>query len=413
MIPRDYINFYKNWYYKKTDNKYEARESGDLGITNVIEKTDLSDFVKKLSKKTVWEDSCDNIKDFNVITKKYPWIKTYYKEIVFFYIRKAVIISLFITAIKVNDEMLCDYILKNYSLTKDDSLAWKLNVLDGYNKVAFSYAQYGEKYYLLQSNEKFSYYPNLIPYRKGNKYTVVYGRRYILSDTLKKQLNEAESLFKSQLKDALAEVNGYSLADFTNGRIIAFKHLSCDKYHFFVIKKSKGKLTRIESITSSAIQFISDFNFDQWGFIGKKSKIELDNFPLFNRVKDVKDVFLEYEIKYLLGVATQEEMDYLNANDSEDGESRFNLKKEIYDIDDVCIIEVSSHIERWYRRVNEVRLVIDGKERKAKFDHYADGSDLLQVYSLYKSLECNITERLANRIKELLKEKIKNNVLYT
>ena len=401
MIPKGYICFYENWYYKKTDDQYEAREFGKIETITAIDKTDIRDFIKKLIKAVPYGDNNLSVKNLKIITRKYPWIKLYHREIISRLIRKAIIQGLFITAIKENDEAICNCILDTYHLTKQDSLSWKLDVLDGYNKVELDQIKYGERYYRIQSNESNRNLPNVISYKRGNKYTIVNGKRYIISVALKNQLNEAEDVFQNRLKDAMSEQNGYHLADFKNGRLIAFKQLDCDKYHFLIIKKNGDKLARFDSVASPAIEFINSFSFSRWGFVLEKSGIDLNNFPLYDRAKDVKDIFLEYEIKYLAGVATQEEMDYLNAHDSEDEELRFYLKKDVYDIDDVCILEVVYKIKMWVGRIKELKIIIDGKARMANFCHYTDGSESLIVHSYYKRLECKITKRLANRIKEL------------
>ena len=109
MVGKNFIKFYNNWYYAKSGNLYEAKEKGKngIGIIELIEKTDVANFIGKIMQQICWRYTYDiSDKDFSFITEKYGWIKSYHKEIVLHILGKPILFWLFVTSIKENDTVL-------------------------------------------------------------------------------------------------------------------------------------------------------------------------------------------------------------------------------------------------------------------------------------------------------------------
>ena len=400
MIDKDFINFYENWYYKKTDSQYEAREHYKGCINSFIEKTDLSDFIKKLSKKVCnYNTAYITDEDFEIITQKYPYIKFFHKEIVERNIKNRVIIWLFISAIKTGNNELCDYIINTYNLTEENSKTWELDVLDGYSNAIFDRLEYGQKHYNLKKGE-IGCFPYDITYSVGDRYYVNNGERYILSDNLIELLKTAEKTFQTQLKCVLSKSDGYNYADFGNGRIIGFKRIRYNNYHFIIIKKSGEEIIRLKNYFCEAMFFLKWFDFKRWGdHGGTEMPTDMNRFPLYISAKESEDVFLEREIKYWLDVASQSEIDYLNQNTEYGFNERFLLEKDIYDLEDIEIIETNSRIINFRGWVYECKIIIDGKVRNANFFPRVYETSTLSLNAYYKSIQCKITDRLSTKIK--------------
>ncbi len=277
-----------------------------------------------------------------------------------------------------------------------------IKILGGFDTVVLTEKIYGETHFKIKNNDWFDY--KYVRYRPRCKFYHIYGHKekYIASKNLKKQLKAAEKIFNAELKNALKEKDGYCLIDYGIGRFLAFKHLESDRYHFFVLKKLDGKLIRIESNFMTAADFIYGFSFSRWGFVGglEDKFCDLDNFPLYLAAKKTGDKFLEYEIKYMADIATQDELDYLNEHDSFISPARIYLKKDIYDVEDVEILTAKTEYRSWFRKIYECDIIIDGLKRSTRFSNTTPPK--LHVHSLHKITECRITERLADKIIEAL-----------
>ena len=258
---------------------------------------------------------------------------------------------------------------------------------------------YGEMYYDIKINDE----PRslTVRYKARNKYCYIdeKGMKFVVSENLKKRFREAENAFNTEFKNALNERDGFYLTDYDNGRYIAFKHLNTDRYHFFVSKEIDGEFIRIESIFMTAADFIYNFSFSRWGFAGSDEEISY-LLKLSDSAKRAKDKFLEYEIKYMTDIATQEELDYLNDHDGFKLPVHIYLKKELYDIDDVEILTAQRTFRSFQVIIYECDIIIDGIKRNTRFINKEPYK--LCVHSLHKITECKITERLANKIKEML-----------
>ena len=166
-------------------------------------------------------------------------------------------------------------------------------------------------YYSLKNN------PNTFPtatitYKKGDIYTIQGTVRYILSDELIKQLDEATDTFYRNLNEVFTETNGYHIADFGNDRFIGYKQISPAFYHFIVIKKSDDNFTYLYQEFSCIQRFLDSFDFSHWGLIGSNlTKLKESVQPLYLSAKVSGDRFLEYEIKFLTFSATQSEIDFI------------------------------------------------------------------------------------------------------
>lgn len=406
MIDKTYTNFYANWYYKKIGDEYQAREVGEnnLGVITEIAKCPLSEFIKKLTQFGEWRTAYEfPEKDVAVICEKYPYIKFYHREILISKIKKPIVFSLFVTAIKNNNYALCEFIIDKYNLTENDAKSWKLKTIPKYDTVMLEEVKYGDTYYSLKNN------PNTFPtatitYKKGDIYTIQGTVRYILSDELIKQLDEATDTFYRNLNEVFTETNGYHIADFGNDRFIGYKQISPAFYHFIVIKKSDDNFTYLYQEFSCIQRFLDSFDFSHWGLIGSNlTKLKESVQPLYLSAKVSGDRFLEYEIKFLTFSATQSEIDYLNEHDPEtatqtdETHKRFYLKKEIYDLDDIEILNVSSRIMRWVGRRYECEIIIDGKRVNA---YVRLNQNELIIHTHHNILICKLTSKLAENLRQ-------------
>lgn len=406
MIDKTYTNFYSNWYYKKIGNDYKACEKGNIGIITEIKQCPINEFIKKLSKTGEWKSSyAFSENDISIISNKYPWIKFYHREILISKIRKPIIFSLFVTAITTKDFTLSDYILNTYNLTEDTVKTWKLATLNKYDTVQLDEVKYGETFYLLKN--KTDFIGKFIPYKKGSIYCLTDNVRYILSKELIKQLDEASNTFYKNLNEVFTQTNGFHLADFGNGRFIGYKQLQAGNYHFIIIKKTNEDFTYLYQTYRTALSFLTGFDFVRWGmFRTDYVTLKETALPLYLSAQACGDKFLEYEINYLTDTATQNELDYLNQNDTFEKVDRFYLKKDIYDLEDIKILDVSSKIKRWIGRLIECNVIIDGKQLTLHFRPPLDPKEYkLTIYTKYKTLYYKITPRVIDKFIELFNSK--------
>ena len=71
------------------------------------------------------------------------------------------------------------------------------------------------------------------------------------------------------------------------------------------------------------------------------------------------------------------------------------MKKEIYDLEDIEILNVSTRIMKWYRRVYECEIIIDGKKVNARFFQ-----DELIITTHHNILKCKLTSKLAENLRQ-------------
>lgn len=406
MIDKTYINFYSNWYYKKIGNEYQACEKGNIGIITEIKQCTINEFIKKLSKTGEWKCAYEfNEKDILTISNKYPWIKYYHREILISKIRKPIIFSLFVTAIESKDFTLSDFILNTYNLTEDNVKTWKLDTLEKYDIVQLEEIKYGKTFYSLKN--KTDLVGKTIHYKKGDIYCITDNVRYILSKGLIEQLDESTNTFYKSLNEVFAQTNGFHLADFGNGRFIGYKQLQAGNYHFIIIKKSNNDFTYLYQTYRTALSFLTGFDFVRWGMFRTDTTTLKENaLPLYLSAQSCGDKFLEYEIKYLTDTATQTELDYLNQNDTLEKIDRFYLKKDIYDLEDIEILNVSSKIKRWVGRLIECNVIIDGKQLTLHFKPPLNSKQYeLTIHTEYKTLYYKITQRVIDKFIELYNSK--------
>ena len=406
MIDKTYINFYSNWYYKKIGNEYQACEKGNIGIITEIKQCPISEFIKKLSKTGEWKRTYEfNQNDIFTISNRYPWIKCYHREILISKIRKPIIFSLFVTAIKNNDSTLSDYILNTYNLTEDTAKTWELPTLNRYDTVQLEEVKYGETFYLLKN--KTDLIGKIVPYEKDTIYCITDNERYILSKELTEQLDEATNTFYKNLNEVFNQTNGFHLADFGNGRFIGYKQLQAGNYHFIIIKKSNEDFTYLYQTYRTALSFLTGFDFVRWGmFRTNPTTLKENALPLYLSTQACGDKFLEYEINYLTDTATQTELDYLNQNDTFEKVDRFYIKKDIYDLEDIEILNVSSKIKRWVGRLIECNVIIDGKQLTLHFKPPLNPKQYeLTIHTRYKTLYYKITPRVIDKLIELFNSK--------
>lgn len=404
MIDKTYINFYANWYYKKIGDEYQAREAGanNIGVITEIVKCPIDEFIKKLTRFGEWKSAYEfPEKDIAIICEKYPYIKYYHREILISKIKRPIVFSLFVTSIKNNDCALRDFIIHRYNLTENDAKSWELETIPKYDMVMIEEVKYGETYYLLE-NKPFTFPKTAITYKTGDIYTIKDNVRYILSAELIKQLDEATNTFYKNLNEVFTETNGYHIADFGDNRFIGYKQVKSGFYHFIVIKKSNDGFTYLYQQFSGIQMFLEHFDFSHWGVLsGNPTTLKEDTLPLYLSAKACGDKFLEYEIKFLTFAANQSEIDYLNEHDPETATQtdetykRFYLKKEVYDLEDIEILGVSSCIKRWYRRVNECEIIIDGKKVNARFSQ-----DKLIIQTNHNILICKLTSKLTENLRQ-------------
>lgn len=316
-------------------------------------------------------------------------------------IKRPIVFSLFVTAIKNNDSALRDFIIHKYNLTENDAKSWELITLPKYDTVMIEEVKYGETYYLLE-NKPFTFPRTTITYKTGDIYTIKDNVRYILSKELIQQLDEATDRFYKSLDEVFAETNGYHIADFGNNRFIGYKQIRPAFYNFIVIKKSDEGFTYLYQQFSGIQMFLGHFDFSHWGVLSANpNTLKEDTLPLYLSAKACGDKFLEYEIKFIIFSATQSEIDYLNEHDpatatqTDETYKRFYLKKEIYDLEDIEILNVSTRIMKWYRRVYECEIIIDGKKVNARFFQ-----DELIITTHHNILKCKLTSKLAENLRQ-------------
>lgn len=294
-----------------------------------------------------------------------------------------------------------DPIIHKYNLTENDAKSWELITLPKYDTVMIEEVKYGETYYLLE-NKPFTFPRTTITYKTGDIYTIKDNVRYILSKELIQQLDEATDRFYKSLDEVFAETNGYHIADFGNNRFIGYKQIRPAFYNFIVIKKSDEGFTYLYQQFSGIQMFLGHFDFSHWGVLSANpNTLKEDTLPLYLSAKACGDKFLEYEIKFIIFSATQSEIDYLNEHDpatatqTDETYKRFYLKKEIYDLEDIEILNVSTRIMKWYRRVYECEIIIDGKKVNARFFQ-----DELIITTHHNILKCKLTSKLAENLRQ-------------
>ena len=409
MIGKNFIKFYNNWYYARSGHLYEAREKGKngIGITTVIEKTDVKNFVGKIMEQVCWRFTYNvSDKDFTVITEKYSWIKPYHKEIVLRIIGKPILFWLFLSAIKENDTALSEYIIDRFDLTEKNSLNWELEKLEGLNNVEMKKRDNGKNYYCGSKIGKTISFQVDLEYKTGENFCIMDNKRYHISEELKEEFLQAEQSFDEKLSEVQSEKGGFCLAAFSPDNYLAYKQISLNNYSFILIVKKDNEIVYAESFTGGITDFLKKFDFKKWCIsitaFGELSYSDI--LPLIVSAKENGDIFLEYEIRYYFDKASQEEIDYLNNIDGESHELRFALKKNLYDISDIIIENIDSHVIKWYGRVYNLDIVIDGEKRNARFHLKTDDTPAyLSLRPFGKIIKCNITVRLADKIKELSK----------
>ena len=321
-------------------------------------------------------------------------------------IRKPIIFSLFVTAIINKDFTLSDYILNTYNLTEDSAKSWKLVTLNRYDTVQLEEVKYGETFYLIKN--KTDSIGKSVPYEKDTIYYIANNERYILSKELTKQFDEAKNTFYKNLNEVFIQTNGFHLADFGNDRFIGYKQLQAGNYHFIVIKKSNEEFTYLYQTYRTALSFLTEFDFVRWGmFRTDPATLKENALPLYLSAQACGDKFLEYEINYLTDTATQTELDYLNQNDTFEKVDRFYLKKDIYDLEDIEILNVFSKIKRWVvGRLIECDVIIDGKQLTLYFKPPLNPKQYeLTIHTRYKTLYYKITPRVIDKFIELFNSK--------
>lgn len=404
MIDKSYINFYSKWYYKKIGDEYKALEVGkNNAIVTEIKECKKEEFIKKISKVSCWVKPYEfNAKEILLLAEKYDWLKAYYREILITRLKRPIIFSLLVTAVKNKDFELSDYIISVYNLTDSDAKSWKIETLYKFDLVSFSSLKYGETFFRLKNNNE--YFGREISYQKGETFTIINNVRYNLSEELIKQLDDATDTFYTNLNEVFLETNGYNLVDFGNGRFLGYKRLENLDYHFIVVKKLNDEFIYLVQDTCSIAFFLRVFDFERWGIgevaINKKEKY----LPLLNSAKKVGDKFLECEVKYILDMATKEEIDYLNEVDNSAKNERVLLNKDVYDLDEIKILGVSNPVFRKYYlgTVVDCEFIIENKELVGRYLPKSSNPNVIMINTAYKRIKISVTDNVIKRLNEMI-----------
>ncbi len=186
---------------------------------------------------------------------------------------------------------------------------------------------------------------------------------YITVETQSRFKTAYETLLKD-IKNIKQECNGFFRANF-GSNFIGYKHIKKEIYQFIAINENDNYI--YQTFDDIAF-FLTQFCFGLWKKNMLKSEIEdsikqeiiNDTFPLLLSARLHQEDYLEYELKYWGGVATQKEMDYL---EHIDGKHRFLPTTDIYDIDRFQIENLLKVVPRTFFN----------KEKCIWFNVYIDG----------------------------------------
>lgn len=210
-------------------------------------------------------------------------------------------------------------------------------------KCGMDYYEFGNKLYAL-GNCKYNINEDF--------YTIVYPiksteENYHITQETQRRFKTAYETLLQNIENIKKECNGYYKANF-GGNFIGYKHIEKDIYQFIAVNENDNY---IYQTFDNIVSFLTFFCFGLWKNNKLKCKIEdcvkqeiiNDTFPLLLSARLHQENYLEYELKYLGGIASQTEMDYL---ESIDGKHRFLPTKDIYDIDRIHIENIAKVIPK-------------------------------------------------------------------
>lgn len=191
-----------------------------------------------------------------------------------------------------------------------------------------------------------------------------------LTERAKVQM-KVRNISENSLKNVLSCTNGYAGLWFEENDNLYLKKLKSDLYEVWSLRKDDGVITDISKndlTVGGIVEMYSrcDLFYSQTHYAGAKhvfrKAIKNGNHPLILYAKQSGDKYFECELKFLAGIASDDEIEYLEKVVKR---NRFISKKETYGADDV---EIKSYEELRRRHMYDrqrwlCKIVIDGAER--------------------------------------------------
>ncbi|MDE6301965.1 MAG: hypothetical protein K2M36_00045 [Clostridia bacterium] len=376
------IKIYEQWGYEKIYNKNFVlyyTEYGEACRKNVSFRQLVAFLRDKNRNKYIRP-----FEDLQKIYNRYPYLTKYDEEVSGLFSKQMLIGYLLIAAIENGDEQLSDYVLSACNLSEQKL---KGRIIESFKKIKFNSRRNGENYFDIVAVRLTQNTPKTIIYNVNDDFCRNKDRRRLfLTEQAKAQLDECVQQTDKLMNEIWnCRQNEYLPFDF-NGKRLWLKKLSNGVYNVVTMKMVGGCITEIRMDDRNVDEILRQFGKEDlvsWSSSGNL-RIVLDSivdgsFPLMVHAKQTEDTYLEYELKYQAGIATDDEIRYL---ESKVVRNRFIARREVYDVDSVELISAKvelskrSYFSRWKRWV--VKIIIDGFERECS---WTKGDDHIDVWS--------------------------------
>lgn len=226
----------------------------------------------------------------------------------------------------------------------------------------------------------------------------------ILTERAKIQLEEYAT--EEELRDILNCLNGYAELWFEDNDRLYLKKLGPDLFEVWSIRRKDGTISEIRKGIDRISEIVAlysrkDLFYSRQFLYDAKAIFNFSvlngSYPLMVYAKQTEDKYLEYELKFLAGIATVDEIRYL---ESIIKRNRFIAQKKVYDTDSIEISGAIKIQERYFYRPELwlCEITVDGERRKCVWNK---GKSEIIVQMDYGDVgfELNNVCRISNRLK--------------
>jgi hypothetical protein len=252
-------------------------------------------------------------------------------------------------------------------------------------------------------------------YESGKEYYTEIGfehdRQVFIADSVKEQLSAYCAEMEQTASDAILLTEGFCYSAFEEKPLIWRLYGYKEKlpiYEFFCFGNDGSYWYFLDSV----YRFFDRFSFENYAAKGMAEGRNVEYFtqrkekmPLIESAERVGDNYLALELKWLLGIATIKEAEYLTGVD---GLARFVPDAGIYDPARIVVKSVKlchsgtqiSGIKTYY----SLSCLIDGKSYMAE---WREGATSLAVLSYNRNTNIAVSEEVVEQIAEQIAEQIK------
>lgn len=246
-----------------------------------------------------------------------------------------------ICAAKNNDWDIVDYVFYRYDISPQ---SFEKKTIESFSQIQFAKKQDGtyifncscsnwrkvERVYFDKTLKEYAIF-NYSDYKKK----VVY-----LSPSADKQFKDSYRQTEETIEKALREKDGFCRIDFGE-KTVCVKKIDNEKYSVLDFHSNATSNEECDiTLRDCSVKEILNLFEDR---VKVNSAIRNGIFPLITYAQRTADKYLLFELFYLAGIATNEELCYL---ENIIKRNRFIIRKEFYDINDVQILSVKSSIRK-------------------------------------------------------------------